>query len=161
MQFWPALAAIVIMVILAIGYARSKTKDTVLSFKPFAITLLIAIVGSILTGLHTLIDVIKNSPNLDALINNALPGVLSILVVLGMLIFAYNLKISRQHTLLMRAAISATITLIGVLALSTIGQLTARFMAEISALNISLITSTLGLCLWLIYLYSINALRSR
>jgi len=156
MQFWPALATIVAMIILAIGYAKSKTKDTVLSYKPFTITLIASIAGFILTGLYSQIDVIKNSHTLDTLINNALPGALGTLVVLGMLLAAYSLKISRQHPPLKRVAVSATITLIGVLTLGVIGQLIARFMTEISMLHISLTTSTLGLCIWLFYLYLIN-----
>lgn len=161
MQFWPALAAIVIMVILAIGYAKSKTKDTVLSYKPFTIALITGIIGFILTGLYSQIDVIKNSHTLDMLINNALPGALATLVALGMLLVSYSLKISRQHPPLKRAATSATITLIGVLTLGTIGQLIARFLTDLSALNISLVTSISGLCIWLFYLHSINALRSK
>ena len=157
-QFWPALATIIIMIALAIGYAKRKTKDTVLSFKPFTVTLLAATVGSILTGLHSQMDVIKNSHTLDALVNNALPGALGTLVILGMLIFAYSLKASRQHDPLKRAATAATMTLIGTLALGAIGQLGARFMtAEFSALNFSIATALLGLCIWIVYLRSINA----
>ena len=156
MQFWPALVTIIIMLILAISYAKSNTKDTVISFKPFAITLLTATLGAILMGLYSQIDVLKNTHSFDALINNALPGALHALLGVGMLVFAYNLNILRRHPRFKRTSIAATITLIGTLALGVAGQLGARFVTELSALHISLITTLLGLAIWIIYLRSIN-----
>ena len=155
-QFWPALATIIIMLILAIGYAKSKAKDTVLSFKPFAITLLTATLGSILIGLYSQIDALKSIHSFDALINNALPGALSTLVSAAMLLFAYSLKSLQQHPPLMRATVAATIVLIGALALGVVGQLGARFMTELSALHISFTTTLLGLGIWIMYLRSVN-----
>ena len=155
-QFWPALATIIIMLILAIGYAKSKAKDTVLSFKPFAITLLTATLGSILIGLYSQIDALKSIHSFDALINNALPGALSTLVSTAMLLFAYSLKSLQQHPPLMRATVAATIVLIGALALGIASQLGARFMTELSALHISFITTLLGLGIWIMYLRSVN-----
>ena len=156
MQFWPALATIIIMLILAISYAKSKTRDTVLSFKPFAITLLTATLGSILIGLYSQIDALKSIHSFDALINNALPGALSTLVSTAMLLFAYSLKSLQQHPPLMRATVAATIVLIGALALGVASQLGARFMTELSALHISFITTLLGLGIWIMYLRSVN-----
>lgn len=156
MQFWPALVTIIIMLILAIGYAKSKAKDTVLSFKPFAITLLTATLGSILIGLYSQIDALKSIHSFDALINNALPGALSTLVSAAMLLFAYSLKSLQQHPPLMRATVAATIVLIGALALGVASQLGARFMTELSALHISFITTLLGLGIWIMYLRSVN-----
>ena len=156
MQFWPVLATIIIMLILAIGYAKSKAKDTVLSFKPFAITLLTATLGSILIGLYSQIDALKSIHSFDALINNALPGALSTLVSAAMLLFAYSLKSLQQHPPLMRATVAATIVLIGALALGVASQLGARFMTELSALHISFITTLLGLGIWIMYLRSVN-----
>ena len=155
-QFWPALATIIIMLILAISYAKSKTRDTVLSFKPFAITLLTATLGSILIGLYSQIDALKSIHSFDALINNALPGALSTLVSAAMLLFAYSLKSLQQHPPLMRATVAATIVLIGALALGVVGQLGARFMTELSALHISFTTTLLGLGIWIMYLRSVN-----
>ena len=156
MQFWPVLATIIIMLILAIGYAKSKAKDTVLSFKPFAITLLTATLGSILIGLYSQIDALKSIHSFDALINNALPGALSTLVSTAMLLFAYSLKSLQQHPPLMRATVAAIIVLIGALALGVASQLGARFMTELSALHISFITTLLGLGIWIMYLRSVN-----
>ena len=156
MQFWPALATIIIMLTLAISYAKSKTRDTVLSFKPFAITLLTATLGSILIGLYSQIDALKSIHSFDALINNALPGALSTLVSTAMLLFAYSLKSLQQHPPLMRATVAATIVLIGALALGVASQLGARFMTELSALHISFITTLLGLGIWIMYLRSVN-----
>ena len=155
-QFWPALATIIIMLTLAISYAKSKTRDTVLSFKPFAITLLTATLGSILIGLYSQIDALKSIHSFDALINNALPGALSTLVSTAMLLFAYSLKSLQQHPPLMRATVAATIVLIGALALGVASQLGARFMTELSALHISFITTLLGLGIWIMYLRSVN-----
>ena len=155
-QFWPALATIIIMLTLAISYAKSKTRDTVLSFKPFAITLLTATLGSILIGLYSQIDALKSIHSFDALINNALPGALSTLVSAAMLLFAYSLKSLQQHPPLMRATVAATIVLIGALALGVASQLGARFMTELSALHISFITTLLGLGIWIMYLRSVN-----
>ena len=156
MQFWPVLATIIIMLILAIGYAKSKAKDTVLSFKPFAITLLTATLGSILIGLYSQIDALKSIHSFDALINNTLPGALSTLVSTAMLLFACSLKSLQQHPPLMRATVAATIVLIGALALGIASQLGARFMTELSALHISFITTLLGLGIWIMYLRSVN-----
>ena len=155
-QFWPALATIIIMLTLAISYAKSKTRDTVLSFKPFAITLLTATLGSILIGLYSQIDALKSIHSFDALINNTLPGALSTLVSTAMLLFAYSLKSLQQHPPLMRATVAATIVLIGALALGVASQLGARFMTELSALHISFITTLLGLGIWIMYLRSVN-----
>ena len=155
-QFWPALATIIIMLTLAISYAKSKTRDTVLSFKPFAITLLTATLGSILIVLYSQIDALKSIHSFDALINNALPGALSTLVSTAMLLFAYSLKSLQQHPPLMRATVAATIVLIGALALGVASQLGARFMTELSALHISFITTLLGLGIWIMYLRSVN-----
>ena len=157
MQFWPALATIIIMLILAISYAKSKTRDTVLSFKPFAITLLTTTLGSILIGLYSQIEALKYARSFDALVNNALPGALNVLLGIGMLVFAYYLSALRQHPPFKRAAIAATIALIGTLALGVFGQVGARFMTHLSALSISLVTLVLGLSIWLFYLYLINS----
>jgi hypothetical protein len=152
LQFWPALPTIIVMIALGIGYAKSKTNDNVLSFKPFNITLLVAVFGWMTVGFFSLIEQLSNTYALQAFTNSILPNALNTLVIIGMFIFAHNLHLSRQYPLLKRAATAGTMTIIGVLILSVIAQIAARITTHSSTLTISLISAILGLSVWLAYL---------
>lgn len=152
MQFWPALPVIIIMIALGIGYAKSKTNDSALSFKPFNITLLVSVFGWISIGLYNLVERMSNSYAVQSFTHSILPDALTTLVIMGMFICAYNLHLSRQYPLLKRASSAATTTVIGILILSIIAQLAARMTMHSSTLTISLVSVALGLSLWLIYI---------
>ena len=152
LQFWPALPAIIIMIALGISYAKSKTNDTVLSFKPFNITLLVAVFGWMTVGLFSLFEQLSSTYTLQAFANSILPNALNTFVIIGMFIFAYNIHLSRQYPLLKRVASAGTMTIIGILILSIIAQLAARVTEHSSTLAASFMSATLGLIIWLTYL---------
>lgn len=156
LQFWPALATITIMIALGIGYAKSKIADSVMSFKPFGTTLLIAIASWVILGLYSQKEILQNTHTLQAFTNNLLPGALSTIIVLGMFLVAYVLRAGRHDTPYNRTVTAGAMTIIGLLALNAIGQLTARFVPDLGPLATSLIAAISGTGIWLFYLRTVN-----
>ncbi len=152
LQFWPTLPAIAIMIAVGIGYAKSKTNDSVLSFKPFNITLLVAVIGWITVSLLSIFEQMSNTFAMQDFTNSILPSALTTLAIMGMFILAYNLRLARQHPLLKRGASAGAMTIIGILIVSIIAQIAARITTYSTTLTVSLISVVLGMSIWLIYI---------
>lgn len=155
MRFWPSIAAAVVTVVLALGYRSTRSKRTLIHYRPFGAIFLLALilwpsVGSIIS----VYDLARTTTNVNDYILALQPVVITTLAIVTMFVASYFISKYREKTTYIRFVMAAIIATIGALGISVAGQLLAYL--QLDAPLIVLFASFAGLAIWTAYLKSVR-----
>lgn len=154
-RFWPSIVAAIIAVALAFGYRETKSKHSIIHYRPFGIVFLAAVILWPAVGsLISVNSLVRDTQSVNEFAIALQPVVIATLAMITMFVASYFISKYREKTTFIRFVMAATLTTVGILGMSVAGQLLAY--VQLDAPLIVLFASFAGLAIWTAYLKSVR-----